>query len=652
MFFPQEMTELEIIVPEKDLLPVTNVLTRQGVFHQVDSSYLSSHANGKVGESWKERASAYAALERQIMVTMQALAVEDGTPPADQATLIKIEAVRPLVEQIEQDVKNTNDEFTSSNKKLDELQNHIRQLLPIADIDADISLMQNPRYVFSMLGVMPSANFDRLETSLSRIPYVLLPLQRDRENAIVWLTGSKRNSDILERAARSAYLNPFELADSYKGTPSEIIKSLNSAIENIKQNIEKQKARISQLHAAYEHQLQTLLWRVRTSRLLADAMGHYGKLQYTYVVVGWIPTSKLESLTQELKQTSKNILVDGNPSKRLGMQNQNIPISLQNPGILGAFQQLVTTYGRPRYEELDPTVLMAITFPLLFGAMFGDVGHGLVLALFGLLLASRRVPALRSMGGLGTVVAACGFSATLFGFLYGSIFGYEDVLKAIWLQPIHHITQILAIAVGGGIILLSLGFLLNIHNAWRARDWARLFFDPNGVAGLTLYWSLLGFAAASLVHGFPIPKSVFIVLAVIGGVAVMFSEFFKHLVEGHRPLIEGGIGMFLFQSAVELFEKLISFLSNSLSYVRVGAFAVAHAGLSSAIFILAALVGTEKGAGYWIVIVLGNLFIVGFEGLIVGIQTMRLEYYEFFSKFFIGGGMPYAPLTPLPTGED
>ena len=121
MFFPQEMTELELIVPEKDLLPVTNVLARQGVFHQVDSSYLSSHAGSKVGNSWKEHASAYAALERQIMVTMQALAVEDGPPPADPATLIKIEAVHPLVEQIEQDVKNTNDQLTTSNKKLEQL---------------------------------------------------------------------------------------------------------------------------------------------------------------------------------------------------------------------------------------------------------------------------------------------------------------------------------------------------------------------------------------------------------------------------------------------------------------------------------------------------------------------------------------------------
>jgi V/A-type H+-transporting ATPase subunit I len=140
-------------------------------------------------------------------------------------------------------------------------------------------------------------------------------------------------------------------------------------------------------------------------------------------------------------------------------------------------------------------------------------------------------------------------------------------------------------------------------------------------------------------------------LAVIGGVAVMFSEFFKHLVEGHRPLIEGGIGMFLFQSVVELFEKLISLFSNSMSYVRVGAFAVAHAGLSGAFFVLAELVDGSRGIGYLIVLLVGNIFIVGFEGLIVGIQTMRLHYYEFFSKFFTGGGTPYEPLTPVRVEE-
>jgi V/A-type H+-transporting ATPase subunit I len=133
----------------------------------------------------------------------------------------------------------------------------------------------------------------------------------------------------------------------------------------------------------------------------------------------------------------------------------------------------------------------------------------------------------------------------------------------------------------------------------------------------------------------------------------MFSEALIHLVEGHRPLYEGGFFIYLIQAAVELFEVMISLLSNTLSYVRVGAFAVAHGGLSAAIFILAELFAGPLGAiGYWLVIILGNLFIIGFEGLIVGIQTMRLSYYEFFGKFFTGGGMRFEPLALAPAKEE
>ena len=145
---------------------------------------------------------------------------------------------------------------------------------------------------------------------------------------------------------------------------------------------------------------------------------------------------------------------------------------------------------------------------------------------------------------------------------------------------------------------------------------------------------------------------VLVIPAAIAGLVVMFSEVLKHLVEGHRPLIEGGPGTYAIQAVFELFETLISFLSNSLSYVRVGAFAVAHAGLSAVVFILAGMVSQSHGIGYWIVVALGNLFIIGFEGLIVGIQTMRLEYYEFFSKFFNGGGMRYEPLTMLRKADE
>jgi V/A-type H+-transporting ATPase subunit I len=192
-----------------------------------------------------------------------------------------------------------------------------------------------------------------------------------------------------------------------------------------------------------------------------------------------------------------------------------VPVSLRNPGLLGAFEQLVNNYARPRYGEIDPTVLMTVTFPLLFGAMFGDIGQGLVLALFGGVLAAGRVKALKGMAELGKVVVTCGLSAALFGFLYGSFFGFEgehlplkSVLgRFIVIEPIHQILEILGIAVGAGLVLLSLGLILNLYNALRARDLPRFIFDPNGLVGLVLYWSLLGYAATKALPAFPVPST-------------------------------------------------------------------------------------------------------------------------------------------------
>jgi len=662
MFFPEQMAETQLILPEKDLLPVTKVLASQGIFHQVDASYLSPEKAPEGTASWKERALAYTALERQILVCMQALAIPEGRPSAaDRGPLVEIDSVRPGVERIEQEVKAVNDQLAVAQKKLAAAQEGIRQLEPVADLDLDLGLLRNPLYISSILGSMPGINLERLETSLARIPHVLLTLHREKENAVVWLSGAHADAGILERAARSAYLNPLDLGAAQSGTPADMLKALQAEIESARGAIEDWNARISVLHQAQSRELQTLLWQVRSSRMLADAMARYGKLQYTYLIVGWVPASRLDLLREKLRQASDNIVIESSLSSQHGELNHNVPVVLRNPGLLGAFQSLVTTYSRPRYEEIDPTVLMTITFPLLFGAMFGDVGHGLLLLVLGWLLASKRVKALKSMSGLGSIILACGAVAMLFGFLYGSLFGSEDYFRrlfgfgALWIEPLKQINQILGVAIGAGVVILSLGYLLNLYNAWRARDWGRLIFDHHGLAGLLFYWSLLGLGAAVLLPSFPVPRAVIVGVVILAALAIMFSDALKRLVAGRRPLVEDGLFTYLIQAAVELFENLISSLSNTVSYVRVGAFAVAHGGLSAVIFILAGLLGGSHGllGGmlYWIVVALGNLFIVGFEGLIVGIQTMRLEYYEFFSKFFEGGGMSYEPLVTLTAGE-
>ncbi len=655
MFFPKAMTEIELIVPSKDLLAVTRVLSSYGVFHQTDSNY-PGVASGSAN-TWQEKAAAYAILERRIQFLMQALSINEGHPASSEFdAMVGIENIRPAVEQIEEEVKKVSDELTGERKHLEQLESTLHQLEPVEDIDLDISSLRDSRYLFSMLGLIPSTNMDRLQTSLARVPYLFLTLRSDPGKPVVWLAGTKSNADVLERAARSAYLSPLSLPDDYRGTPAKIIESIRNTIENVQRRIAELKEALAHLGNERREQLQNLLWQAHTSRVLADAIVRFGQLRHTYVVTGWVPVDDLEGLTARLKRASREILIEALPTQRYG-DNQNVPVALQDSKFLRPFQMLVNTYARPRYGELDPTFLVAFTFPVLFGAMFSDIGQGLVLAALGWLMSSGKISALKSMVSLGGLIAICGLSATVFGFLYGSVFGFEEEflgiqIHPIWISPIHNILQILIVAVGAGVVLLVVAFLLSIFNGILSREWSHLIFGHSGIAGFLLYISFLGLVGASFLK-LPLPSNLFIVTAVVSGIAVMFSEVFINLMEGHRPLVESGIGTYIFGAFMELFEVVISLLSNTLSYIRVGAFAVAHGGLSSAIFILADLAGKgEHGIGYWLVVVIGNIFIVGFEGLIVGIQTMRLHYYEFLGKFFTGGGMRFEPLTLQTTEED
>jgi V/A-type H+-transporting ATPase subunit I len=660
------MTEVELIVPSKDLLAVAKVLSGHGVFHQVDSTYLGLENLGP--STWQEKAASFSTMERRIQTILQTLNLgEDYAGSTDFENIVDLEAIRPRVEQIEDEVKGTNDQLNAEKKRLEQLESQLHQLEPIADVNVEVSGLRNSNFLHSILGVLPAANVNRLQTSLGRVPHVFFTLREDSQKPVVWLLGPRSNADIIERAAKSAYLNPLALPEEFSGTPAEITAAIRKAIDTSRQKISELTSKLSKLAGTYQKELQDLLWDVHVSRMMADAIVRFGQLRHTYVVVGWVPTENLESLTTRLKQASPEILIETIPTERSG-HHSNVPVALTNNRWLRPIQMLVTTYGRPSYGELDPTWLMALTFPILFGAMFGDLGQGLVLLVLGLLI--DRGVILKAMSSLGLLIAYCGASAAIFGYLYGSIFGFEGHLieeylgfhfEPPWLSPIHEILPVLSLAIDAGIVILLLSFLLGMFNNIRARDWPHLVFGHTGIVTFIFYLAFLALLGSFLgttaiapqvavgIASLPLPWTV---IAIVFGIGVMFSGAFRNAMEGHRAMEGSGVGgcmMFFVQSFMDLFESVISLLSNTLSFVRVGAFAVAHGGLSLAIF---ALAGEEPDLGFWITIILGNLFIIGFEGLIVGIQTMRLHYYEILGKFFHGGGMRFEPLTLTPRKED
>ena len=220
----------------------------------------------------------------------------------------------------------------------------------------------------------------------------------------------------------------------------------------------------------------------------------------------------------------------------------------------------------------------------------------------------------------------------LFGLLYGSAFG-EPLLHAAWLHPLEGMWTILLTAVGGGVVLLNVGFALNLINAWRSKDWPRFFLEKNGLVAIALYWTLLGGGVAV---GFGLlPRRVLLLIPVLG-VLLWLQEPLAQCI-WRRP--SPPIGEALVTGFFELFETVTGYASNSLSFIRLGAFAVAHEGLSGLV------VSYSGGRFGWLILLFGTALLVGFEGVIVGIQALRLEYYEFFGRFFQGRGQPFVPLS-------
>lgn len=252
----------------------------------------------------------------------------------------------------------------------------------------------------------------------------------------------------------------------------------------------------------------------------------------------------------------------------------------------------------------------------------------------------------------GIILMECGFSAIVFGILYGSVFGLEDLIPALWMHPMENISYFMKVSVVIGIIMISTGLILNLVNMLRQHRYGELL-SASGLAGALFYWLITALVIRYFLIG---PPTAFeIIFAKVAGGLIFILMIFQRPVRQllarrsrtkKARFLVPGIGVTFLESFVEVLDELLRYLANTASFVRVAAFTLAHAGLFMAVFTLADMVQSAQGSGffYWLTLVLGNVVIIGLEGLVVSIQTVRLEYYEFFSKFFQGGGKPFQPL--------
>lgn len=583
---------------------------------------------------------------REIYAQSEAMKADFGSPsaaplsplPADRAVQLIQEIAAALDVQKEEQAR-----LLAERKALQERLSLVEQFI---GLNYDLSTILHFKFIRYRFGRIAHEYYDEMMEYVSSRGDSIFTACR-RYDDYVWgvYFVPEAISARVDSVYTSMHFERFFLPDEYSGTPQEASRVLQTELAALDRKLsETDRARSALLSARKADFFSANRVLEQKSRCLGvrrlAACSEHGGGTY-YILCGWMPGKDARALKDELEPEPLSYCV---VEKDRPDVIKPPPTLLKNDPLSRPFELFVEMYGLPNYRELDPTVLIALSYSFFFGFMFGDLGQGLLLFLLGAFLARKR------KSRLGAIIARCGLSSAVFGALFGSIFGFEDVIPALWLRPAEALTQIpgvgrlnavfiIAILIGMCMILLMMGF--SIANHLRLREPGEAFFDTNGIAGMIFYFGLLAVVLAALT-GQPIPGHQLIALFFsIPLLLIFLKEPLSARLTGAGEK-HGGADpvMFIVQGFFELFEVLLSYFSNTLSFVRVGAFAVSHASMMGVVLMLS---GAETGKIGWFGIVLGNIFVCGMEGLIVGIQVLRLEYYELFSRFYRGDGSPFVP---------
>ena len=500
-------------------------------------------------------------------------------------------------------------QFRELEESKERIESYIDSLRPFSALDAELMLLDKLQHIQHVFGRMPLNNFLQFESFYYEdCPLIFVETFRDQD--YVWgcyfIMPENAEEGLLaaynfERLNISATCINEEVA----GAPIELMAFWERRLMQIRGQIQE----IAAEDIAQKNTLLSACHTVQSLQRVFAIKQYAARTASHYIFSGWMPASDAQELEWETRDDEGILIVhyeaETGPDKVP-------PTKLINPPGLRWFEFFVKLYGTPQYTEIDPTPILAIAYILFFGMMFGDVGHGFGLAILGCFLLSRSQ--------LGGIMISAGLSAAFFGFLYGSIFGIEDLLPALWRHPIQDITGTLLFAVAIGVLVIIVTMLFNMINAYRQRDFDKLFFSPNGIAGLLLYLTILAVVGAML-------HWIFIAIPVA---AIVFKGM------AHQE--ESSIGMTIFQKALGVFEILLAYLTNTISFVRIGAFALSHAGMMHVVLMLSQ--GTAENQNF-IILILGNVIVMGIEGLLIGIKSLRLGFYELFSRFYEGGGRAF-----------
>ncbi|MCP4608568.1 MAG: ATPase V [Planctomycetes bacterium] len=667
MIFTSEMIQIFAIVLGRDSRRVTEAVLSEGVMQfinisEVDGEKPDSQSDAKPSASLSEISD----LRKRIEVFLHT----GGMIPSPPSETDLANRVSVNIEKEKQHL----DKIASEREALRERQRTIQQeVLKLEDIRkqvelyglglSDIPLHGKHSFISMQTGQIPVSHTRKLEDDLKDFPSLNIELGREKDIAHYLLISMKRDTEQVGKILMKAGWTQIELPNELQSVKEDVSKELSVKLDKLIDEQKKYETKANDLIKREEKYLRDVWVNLRVNELFDIIQNNFKSSSRTVIFSGWLPASKKEKLTEAIQKASENrCYLEWSQPESKATAAEEVPVQFKNPKILAPFQMLVSNFGIPKYGTIDPTPFVMPVYLSMFGLMFADIGQGFVLSLLGILGVRflKNNEQNKGLCDLSRLIIWCGLSSALFGALFGSFFG-TALFKPLWFDfhgiisghssgnsAINNVYDILSITLYFGITVIFLGLLFNWINIIRSGKWMELVFDKGGILGGWIYAGGIYIASYMVGHNykeFP-PGIIMFVLVGLPSLLIFIKEPYHYLKHrsGHsdekfHPLI---IINFLMQWIVELLEIFSGYLSNTLSFMRVAGLGIAHVCLMISFFTLAEM---TSGIGSVLILILGNILVIGLEGLSAGIQALRLNYYEFFTKFFHGTGKLYTPIS-------
>ncbi|MDR1674564.1 MAG: ATPase [Oscillospiraceae bacterium] len=555
-----------------------------------------------------------------------------------------LEASAGFIDEIEIKLKEITGSISTLESSISRHEKELTQLKHLHGMNIGLERLFNISNIRIRFGKLPISSYQKLEyyddKTFEFVHY-------DKDDSYYWgmyFTPVDSMPEV-DNIMKSLYFERIWLPDFITGTPLEEAEKLETLLKDNKEQLDILKKEQSRILNENRQQLNKVYcqaaYRAYISGLKRYVSVFNGEFLKFFFIVGFIPENKsaeFESLFKDLEDVTVKLK---SPTSEPRMP---VPIKLKNSKFAEPFSMFVGMYGLPKYGGFNPTGFVSLTYTVLFGIMFGDLGQGLVLAVLGFLIGKKF------KNPLGGILTRVGISSAFFGLIYGSVFGLEELLTPLYQlvgfehKPFEVMQQINTIvygsvALGGVIIVISI--IINIIYRLLDKNYTEAVFGNNGIAGLVFFTGLVAGLISPILFDIKLLTPLYVTFVIILPVLAMFLREPLGAAMRKEKYKFHGIADFIVSNFFELFEFMLGYASNSLSFIRVGGFIFSHAGMMSVVMMLAE---SASGAVTPAAMIIGNIFVIVMEGLLVGIQVLRLVFYEMFSRFYEAEGRAFVSL--------